>query len=67
MRSELLHSKEIAKKRLLIEAQNTVSSMTLDQMEQIKKEISNILSRHLDLSSDKYEIRIILKEDKKRE
>ena len=48
MRSELLHSKEIAKKRLLIEAQNTVSSMTLDQMAQIKKEISNILSRHLD-------------------
>ena len=39
MRSELLHSKEIAKKRLLIEAQNTVSSMTLDQMAQIKKEI----------------------------
>ena len=67
MRSELLHSKEIAKKWLLIEAQNTVSSMTFDQMAQIKKEISNILSRHLDLSSDKYEIRIILKEDKKRE
>ena len=67
MRSELLHSKEIAKKRSLIEAQNTVSSMTFDQMAQIKKEISNILSRHLDLSSDKYEIRIILKEDKKRE
>ena len=67
MKSELLHSKEIAKKRLLIEAQNTVSSMTLGQMAQIKREISNILSRHLDVSADKYEIRIILKEDKKRE
>lgn len=37
-----------------------------DKMVQMKKEISEIVSRYFDVQPDEYEIKVILKQNKKR-
>ena len=56
----------IAKERLkfMIESGKMENSPNL--MERMKKEISEIISRYYDISAENYEIKVILKQNKKR-
>ena len=56
----------IAKERLefMIESGQMENSPNL--MERMKKEISDIISRYYDVSAENYEIKVILKQNKKR-
>lgn len=65
--TKLSNTRDYAKNRLFMLTKGRYSNDSLDQPEQIKKEIRDIVTKHLDISKDKYEIRIILKEDRKRD
>ena len=56
----------IARERLkfMIESWQMENSPNL--MERMKKEISEIISRYYDISAENYEIKVILKQNKKR-
>ena len=56
----------IARERLkfMIESGQMENSPNL--MERMKKEISEIISRYYDISAENYEIKVILKQNKKR-
>lgn len=56
----------VAKERLklMMEAE-PIEQATCD-ISQLKKDISTLISRHFDLSPDMFEIKVTLKQDKKR-
>ena len=56
---------EYAKKRLkiaLAEDRSTISAS--DNMTQIKKEIKSVIQRHMNISDEAYEVRIIMRDKK---
>jgi cell division topological specificity factor len=56
----------IAKERLKLMLESEPIECGQDKMEQMKKEISEIISRYLDDPPDGYEIKILRKQNKKR-
>lgn len=57
----------MAKERLLMMAETEPLESCMYQMKQMKREISNIVNRYLNLDSEDYEIKIIPNKTKKRE
>lgn len=56
----------IAKERLKLMLESEPVECGQDLMAQMKKEISEIVSRYFDVPPDGYEIKVILKQSKKR-
>jgi septum formation topological specificity factor MinE len=56
----------IAKERLKIMMESDTLEYSSKDISQLKKEISNLLSRHFDSPADMFEIKITLKQNKKR-
>ena len=56
----------IAKERLKFMIESGQMENSLNLMERMKKEISDIISRYYDVSAENYEIKVILKQNKKR-
>lgn len=56
----------IAKERLKLMLESEPVECGKDMMAQMKKEISEIVSRYFDVPPDGYEIKVILKQSKKR-
>jgi cell division topological specificity factor len=66
MRSKWGYSDTIALERLklMVEAEPVECSPRV--LEQMKKEISEIVNRYFELDTDAYEIKVVLKQNKKR-
>ncbi len=60
------YSNTIAKERLKLMMETEPVECTPEIMTQMKKEISEIISRYFEISPDKYEIKVILKQNRKR-
>ena len=56
----------IAKERLRFMAESQAGEGSPDLMMQLKKEISDIVARYFDISAEEYEVKVILKQIKKR-
>lgn len=56
----------IAKERLKFMIESGQMENYPNLMERMKKEISDIISRYYDVSAENYEIKVILKQNKKR-
>lgn len=56
----------IAKERLKIMLESDTLEYSSNDISRLKKEISNLVSRYFDISSDMFEVRITLKQNKKR-
>ena len=56
----------IAKERLKFMIESGQMENPPNLMERMKKEISDIISRYYDVSAENYEIKVILKQNKKR-
>ena len=56
----------IAKERLKVMIESGQMENSPNLMERMKKEISDIISRYYDVSAENYEIKVILKQNKKR-
>lgn len=56
----------LAKERLKLMVESEPLECTPSAMSRMKKEISDIISRYYEISSDTYEIKVILKPNKKR-
>lgn len=56
----------IAKERLKFMIGSGQMENSPNLMERMKKEISDIISRYYDVSAENYEIKVILKQNKKR-
>ena len=56
----------IAKERLKIMMESDTLEYSSSDISRLKKEISNLVSRYFDISSDMFEVRITLKQNKKR-
>ncbi|MBE5887468.1 MAG: hypothetical protein E7283_01380 [Lachnospiraceae bacterium] len=56
----------IAKERLKIMMESDTLEYSSKDISQLKKEISNLLSRYFDSPADMFEIKITLKQNKKR-
>lgn len=56
----------IAKERLKIMMESDTLEYSSNDISRLKKEISNLVSRYFDISSDMFEVRITLKQNKKR-
>lgn len=59
-------SNQIAKERLKLMTEAGVMEASPVAMRRMKKEISAIISRYYDLAPENYEIRVILKQNRKR-
>ena len=57
---------DIAKERLKIMMESDTLEYSSKDISQLKKEISNLLSRYFDSPADMFEIKITLKQNKKR-
>lgn len=66
MRGRRERTGSIAKERLKLMLEAEPVECGQDKMAQMKKEISEIVSRYFDVPSDGYEIKVILKQNKKR-
>ncbi len=60
------YSNTIAKERLKRMIESEPVECTPDTMVQMKKEISDIIGKYFEISPEKYEIKVILKQNKKR-
>lgn len=60
------YSNHIAKERLKLMMESEPLECAPETMVQMKKEISDIVSRYFEISPDKYEIKVILKQNRKR-
>uniref|UniRef100_UPI00405769F0 cell division topological specificity factor MinE n=1 Tax=Agathobacter sp. TaxID=2021311 RepID=UPI00405769F0 len=60
------HSSLIAKERLKLMRETENIEYSACDISQLKKDISALISRHFDLSPDMFEIKVTLKQDKKR-
>ena len=56
----------IAKERLKIMMESDTLEYSSNDISRLKKEISNLVSRYFDISSAMFEVRITLKQNKKR-
>ena len=56
----------IAKERLKLMMESDSLEYSSDDISRLKSEISNLVSRYFDISADMFEVRITLKQDKKR-
>lgn len=56
----------IAKERLKLMMESEPIERSACDISQLKKDISTLISRHFDLSPDMFEIKVTLKQDKKR-
>ena len=56
----------IAKERLKLMMETEPIEQATCDISQLKKDISMLISRHFDLSPDMFEIKVTLKQDKKR-
>ena len=59
-------SSSIAKERLKLMMESDALEYSSNDISRLKKEISTLVSRYFDISSDMYEVKIILKQNKKR-
>lgn len=59
-------SGSIARERLKLMAESVPLEHSPDAARRMKKEISDIISRYFEISPDNYEIRVVLKQTKKR-
>lgn len=59
-------SRGVAKERLKLMQESEGTPYTLEIMDQIQKEISDIILRYFDIAQDDFEIKVILKQDQKR-
>lgn len=66
MRGRRACTGSIAKERLKLMLEAEPVECGQDKMAQMKKEISEIVSRYFDVQPDEYEIKVILKQNKKR-
>ena len=60
------NSSSIAKERLKLMMESDTLEYSSNDISRLKKEISSLVSRYFDLSSDMFEVKITLKQDKKR-
>lgn len=60
------NSSSIAKERLKLMMESDTLEYSAGDISRLKKEISALVSRYFDLSADMFEVRIILKQNKKR-
>lgn len=56
----------IAKERLKLMMESDSLEYSSDDISRLKSEISNLVSRYFDISADMFEVKITLKQDKKR-
>lgn len=66
MKSRKSFSDSVAKERLKLMFESEPVECSPRLLEQMKKEISEIVNRYFDLDPDAYEIKVILKQNKKR-
>lgn len=59
-------SSSIAKERLKLMMESDALEYSANDMSRLKKEISSLVSRYFDTSSDMFEVKISLKQNKKR-
>lgn len=59
-------SNSIAKERLKLMVESDPIECAPDLLARMKREISEIIGRYFEISPDKYEIKVILKQTKKR-
>lgn len=60
------NSSSIAKERLRLMMESDTLEYSASDISRLKKEISSLVSRYFDLSADMFEVRITLKQNKKR-
>ena len=60
------NSSSIAKERLKIMMESDALESSTTDISRLKKEISNLVSRYFDMSEDLFEVKITLKQKKKR-
>ena len=60
------NSSSIAKERLKLMMESDTLEYSASDISRLKKEISTLVSRYFDLSADMFEVRITLKQNKKR-
>ena len=60
------NSSNIAKERLKLMMESDTFEHSTDDISRLKKEIATLVSRYFDVSADMFEIKITLKQDKKR-
>ena len=56
----------IAKERLKLMMESDTLEYSANDISRLKKEISALVSRYFDVSADMFEVRITIKQDKKR-
>lgn len=66
MRHKMEGTGRIAKERLKLMEEDGPFDRSPALMERMKKEISDIVSRYCEIAPENYEIKVILKEDRKR-
>ena len=60
------NSSSIAKERLKIMMESDTLEYSASDISRLKKEISALVSRYFDISADMFEVKITLKQNKKR-
>lgn len=63
--NELAYSTAIAKERLKLMIESEPIECAPDIMNRMKKEVSDIIGRYFELTPDSYEIKVILKQNRK--
>ena len=60
------NSSSIAKERLKVMMESDTLEYSASDISRLKKEISTLVSRYFDVSADMFEVKITLKQNKKR-
>ena len=60
------NSSSIAKERLKLMMESDTLEYSASDISRLKKEISSLVSRYFDISADMFEVKITLKQNKKR-
>lgn len=60
-------SSMIAKERLKLMMESDTLEYSTNDISRLKKEISSLVSRYFNISADMFEVKITLKQDKKRD
>lgn len=66
MRFKESYTNSIAKERLKLMIEAEPVECSPEQMSQLKKEVASVVGKYFDLDPDTYEIKIVLKQNKKR-
>ncbi len=59
------NTKEMAKNRIMLTMQNEQLYCSSKTMQQVKKEIKEVINKHLNISDDCYDIKIIRRDEKR--